>query len=191
MGRTVLFILGCLLIIQFVAWMARHSRALLPGAVLVARAAKRFGRRLLNPTIIARRVGLRPGMKVLHVGVPDDCVAAALIDTVGPSGRVQSVALTLETPERFPFEDHSFDAVCLVSALGRFRDRNQAKSEIWRVLRPSGRLSASDVVSDPTFRFRRSVEAWAESAGFECLEHFGGIVAYTTNFRKPLFATPA
>ena len=63
--------------------------------------------------------------------------------------------------------------------------------EAWRVLRPSGRLSASDAIADLTYRRRRTIERWSEAVGFERLEHFGNALAYTVNFRKPLHTQTA
>lgn len=208
MGRLALAFLGCILLVQLALRMLHRA---FPSAILVRFAAsleRPIRARLLGPTVLARRVGLRPGMRVLHVGPGDPAMTDALNRTVGPTGYVTSLALapnrSASPPEpqptnqvtpgelaarplsTLPFEDQSFDAVCLVSALGRLPDRRTAVAEIWRVLRPAGRLSASEVLGDPAYRLRRTLESWGESAGFERLEHFGNIIAYTTNFRKPL-----
>jgi ubiquinone/menaquinone biosynthesis C-methylase UbiE len=90
-----------------------------------------------------------------------------------------------------PFDDESFDAVCLLGGFTRPADPRGLFHEAWRVLRPSGRLSASEVIGDPAYRLRRTVERWGEAVGFESLEHFGNALAYTINFRKPLSMSTA
>lgn len=162
----------------------------------------------LNPTVVARRVGLRTGMRVLHLGPGDGPLTEALTQTVGSNGRVEVVALDpdglqhtrayLATAgienasvipghgQRLPFEDQSFDAACLVSSIGRVADVHGLLRDVWRVLRPAARLSISEVISDPAYSLRKTVEARGEEAGFERLESFGDTIAFTINFRKPL-----
>jgi SAM-dependent methyltransferase len=42
--------------------------------------------------------------------------------------------------EKLPFEDNSFDCVCSMGVLHHVPDTEKAVSEIWRVLKPGGRL---------------------------------------------------
>ncbi len=166
----------------------------------------------LNPTVVTRRVGLRAGMRVLHLGPGDGALTEALTQTVGSGGRVEAVALDPDglqrariylaaagienasvipgNGHRLPFADQSFDAACLVSSLGRVPDVREILADVWRVLRPAARLSISEIISDPAYALRKTVELRGEQAGFECLESFGDTIAYTINFRKPLAAQP-
>jgi len=165
----------------------------------------------LSPTTVARRVGLRPGMRVLHIGPGSGPLVEALAQTVGSTGRVEAVALDPEglqkarvylaaarienasvipgNGQRLPFPDQSFDAACLVSSLGRLADVRAALQDIWRVLRPAARLSISEIISDPTYPLCGQAAAYGEQAGFEPLETFGDFIAYTINFRKPVAVT--
>jgi SAM-dependent methyltransferase len=206
-GGVALSVVGLLFVFQIAVRLLYH---LVPTGVL-SRLALALDAPIrsyfLNPTTLARRVGLRSGMRVLHVGLGDGPVTEALARTVGPDGRVEAVALD---PERLlqarrylaavgienasvmlshlkhvPYEDQSFDAICVVSALGRLADPHRSLKELWRVLRPAGRFSVSDVISDPTYVLQRTLVRWGEIAGLERLEHFGDLVAYTVNFRKP------
>jgi len=167
-------------------------------------------RRFLSPTVVTRRIGLRAGMRVLHVGPGNGPLTEALSHTVGKDGRVEAIALDADglqrarahlaaagvenasvipsNGQRLPFEDQSFDAACLDSSLGRVADAHGILADIWRVLRPAARLSISEIISDPAYAFRKSVETRGEQAGFERLEYFGDAIAYTINFRKPIVA---
>lgn len=162
----------------------------------------------LNPRILARRVGIRSGMRVLNVGPGDGKVILALAGEVGSAGRVEAVALDADdlhearelidhrrienasvvggTGLSLPFPDDSFDAICAVSLVGRVPNVRQTLGELRRVVRPAGRVSFSDVVSDPTYVPQPRVVRFAEAEGFEMIERFGDAVAYTANFRKPV-----
>ncbi|MFX0116609.1 MAG: class I SAM-dependent methyltransferase [Candidatus Hodarchaeota archaeon] len=50
--------------------------------------------------------------------------------------------------ENLPFDDSSFDAVVMVSSYHEFSDGPKALSEIWRVLKPLGRLLVIDISRD-------------------------------------------
>ena len=167
-------------------------------------------RRFLSPTIVARRIGLRAGMRVLHLGPGNGPLTQALSQTVGKQGRVEAIALDPDglqrarahlaaagvdnasvipgSGQRLPFEDQSFDAACLDSSLGRVADVRGVLADVWRVLRPAARLSVSEIISDPAYPLRKTVETRGEQAGFERLESFGDTIAYTINFRKPMVA---
>jgi SAM-dependent methyltransferase len=186
------------------------NRRLLRLYVVLARPLRRWG---LDPRTVARRIGTRAGMRVLVVDAGDGATAQAIAQEVGESGFVEAIAPSVDDAERarlhyvgdgvanirvvavpldrVPFADESFDAVCFLSAFGRSTDPRRFLGEAWRVLRPTGRFSASDVISDPAYCLRRSVERWGEAVGFESLEHFGNLLAYTVNFRKPLGGSAA
>jgi SAM-dependent methyltransferase len=206
-GRVALGLVGLLFAFQIVA---RLLYRLVPTTWLVRLALtldEPIRRQFLQPIVLARRIGLKPGMRVLHLSPGDGPLTEALANSVGSGGRVEALALDEDRLQKarvylaqaglenasvgpgrgthLPFEDESFDAACLVSALGRIPDRARALAEVRRVLRPAGRFSASDVISDPTYLLQSALEKLGESAGFEHLEHFGDVIAYTVNFRKP------
>jgi ubiquinone/menaquinone biosynthesis C-methylase UbiE len=191
---------------------ARLNRLTMPGRrlrQLYAAAAQPLHRWGLEPRTVTRRIGLRAGMRVLVVESGDGLTAQSIAREVGDTGFVETIAPSIAEAERVrlgcagadvprnvhviasaldhvPFEDECFDAICCVAAFGSRADPLSVLAEAKRVLRPTGRLSASDAISRPAFRLRRSVERWGEAVGFEHLEHFGSVLAYTVNFRKPL-----
>jgi ubiquinone/menaquinone biosynthesis C-methylase UbiE len=207
-SRILLSVLALVLAVQIAL---RLAYRIVPskGLSRLARALDRPVRGyFLNPKILARRVGIRRGMRVLSVGPGDGPVILALAREVGSPGRVEAVALDADDLHKarelidhsrienasvvggtgllLPFPDDSFDAICAVSLLGRVPNVRQSLAELRRVVRASGRISFSDVVIDPTYVRQPSVIRWAEAEGFELIERFGDAVAYTANFRKPV-----
>jgi arsenite methyltransferase len=160
-----------------------------------------------NPTAIAE---LLPGEVVLDLGSGGgiDCFVAA--KKVGPEGRVIGLDMTPEMVklargnakkvgatnvefrygemEEIPLPDESVDVIISNCVINLSPDKDAVFGEAYRVLRPGGRISVSDIVIDGELPrvIRSRLDAWAgcvagaldegdyldriRAAGFEAVE---------------------
>src|SRR5438046_1551347 len=86
-GRLALSVIGAIVAIQVVL---RLLYRLLPTrllGILTSALDQPIRRQFLAPITVARRTGVRSGMRVLHVGPGDGPLIQALAQTVGGDGR--------------------------------------------------------------------------------------------------------
>jgi ubiquinone/menaquinone biosynthesis C-methylase UbiE len=104
--------------------------------------------------------GISPEMRVLDVACGTGVLTLVAAERVGPGGSAVGLDLNpgmlevarhkaphiewRESPaESLPFEDGSFDAVVSQFGLMFFQDKAGAIAEMWRVLRPGGRMAVA------------------------------------------------
>lgn len=109
---------------------------------------------------VAEATGVGPGQAALDVACGTGVVARALAARTGDAGRVvgidrnpgmlavaRAAAPGIEwregVAEALPFQPAEFDAVACAFGLMFFEDRAAALAEMWRVLRPGGRVAVA------------------------------------------------
>ncbi|MFU8814406.1 MAG: class I SAM-dependent methyltransferase [Pseudomonadales bacterium] len=166
-------------------------------------------RLILSPAALARRLTLRPDMRVLELGCGPGYFSVefarriprgtlVLVD-VQPEmiekavGRLRAAGQTnFETHQadarRLPLDDASIDVAVLVAVIGEVGDAEAQAAclaDLRRVLKPGARLSLTEQPGDPDRVPRGQLHHRAVAAGFEPERTYNRLFSYTLNFRRP------
>ncbi len=97
---------------------------------------------------------------------------------------LENVVTTVCDAHALPFEDDTFDGVYISTVLGEIIDQDRALAEMYRVLRPGGRLVDGECLGDPLMVFPENLCQRASAAGFNFVRRVGVPLAYFALFRK-------
>lgn len=157
-------------------------------------------------SVIIDLLGLQPGMKVLDAGCGPGRLAIPAAKAIGSQGeltaldiqarmlaRVQEKARTAGLSNirlmqvelgKGKLEMAYYDRAMLVTVLGEIPEQEAALQEIYQALKPGGILSVTEIIFDPHFQSRESVQRVAGRVGFREAGFFGKRLAYTMHFEK-------
>ncbi len=164
-------------------------------------------RRLVqSPSKVMDQAGVHEGMRVLELGPGPGFFTLEASRRAGSWGRLycldiqpqliarlkhriereglENVALMVGDAAALPFADDSLDLAFLVTVFGEIPDKDEALRELYRVLRPGGILSVSEILVDPDYSLPGTIISRADKAGFEPVQQFGNFLIYLLNFRK-------
>ncbi len=159
-----------------------------------------------KPEVIADRLDLKPGMIVVEIGPGKGSYTLAIAARILPDGkvyavdidekiiarlqkRIQDQGITNIIPQmddayNFSFKNESIDRVIAIACLPEIPEPIRALIEVYRILKPDGILSLSELAPDPDYPRRKTVKHWAQEAGFELIKEYGNWFVYQLNFRK-------
>ncbi|MFX1318345.1 MAG: class I SAM-dependent methyltransferase [Promethearchaeota archaeon] len=159
-----------------------------------------------KPSTVAAQAYLKPGMTVLEIGPGKGSYTIEFAKQVRPNGTVYAVDISKKVIEKlkqriiqeeipniiakidnahaFSFADESIDRVIAISCLPEIPEPVKALREIWRILKPNGLVSLSELAPDPDYPRRKTEKRWAAEAGFELHSEFGNWFVYQLNFKK-------
>ena len=159
-----------------------------------------------KPHLIAERVNLEPGMKVIEIGPGKGNYTKAVASRILPDGIVHAIDIQERVINRLKqrlekdmikniipmindvynltFENESIDRIFAIGCLPEIPNPVQALMELKRVLKPEGIISFSELFIDPDYPLRRTEKKWAKEAGLVFIEGFGNFFSYQLNFGK-------
>ena len=149
----------------------------------------------------------QPGERILEIGPGTGYYTLALAEWLG-SGQLEildiqpqmlehtmrkvrargltNVASRQADASDLPHAERSFDAVLLITVFGEIPDGDVALREVYRVLKPGGRLIVGEIaLGDPHFSRFGSLRDRAEDVGLVADGRSGFPFAYFARFTKP------
>lgn len=153
------------------------------------------------------RIGLRLGEHGLDVGCGTGRLSIPAAKKVGFTGKIVALDIQPEMLNRLQQKisqtglsnivtqcgdittddallPHRFDRVWLVTVLGEIPDQFAALQNIYRLLKPGGTLSITEIIGDPHYQSRNRLLRLGQKAGFEPSQHWGTFLFFTQNFIK-------
>ena len=169
-----------------------------------------FRRRLQPPDKVIRRSGIGKNMTILEIGCGSGAYTTYVAREVGERGKVYAldiqpnmlkqfknkldkeehrdiynIELILGNAYELPFNNNSFDLVCMITVLQEIPDKLKALNEVMRVLKPKAILAVTEFLPDPDYPFKRTTNRIVTGAGFLIDQESGNLWNYTVRFKAP------
>ena len=166
-----------------------------------------FYGRITGTGTTLKRIGLKPGQRVLEIGPGPGRLLLPAAQSVLPGGEVVGIDIQPGMVKRLKdrttaakmtnltailgdatkpiVPPASFDVVFLVTTLGEIPDRAAVLAQAFRALKSGGVLSVSEMLPDPHYQSKSTLKRLAEEAGFRLQSIDGGAWLFTANFVKP------
>lgn len=141
-----------------------------------------------------------PGERLLEIGVGTGYYSLDMAEWIAPDGTLelfdlqqefldhvmraaadrglQNLVPTQGDATALPYEDASIDAVILTAVLGEIPDSAAALREIYRVLKPNGRLVVGELFGDPHFTTRGSLQRLGAESNLQLADLSGNWFGY-------------
>jgi ubiquinone/menaquinone biosynthesis C-methylase UbiE len=164
-------------------------------------------RKIQPPSEMPVRHGIQPGMTVLEVGPGNGRYTIETARQVGETGKVIAIDIEPRMIERvtrraqeegiinlearvanvhdLPFSDDAFDAIYMITVINEIPQPERALREFYRVLKPSGMLAFSELLSDPDYPLARTLIRKVSGEKFRLKKRRGNLFSYTLVFEKP------
>lgn len=105
----------------------------------------------------------------------------AVIRRAGTSG-ITNIAATLGDAQALPYSNNTFDAIYMIGTLGEIPNQAGALRELWRVLKPDGRVVIGEVLLDPDYVPLSALRRIASNADLVLERTTGTMMAYFALF---------
>ena len=163
-------------------------------------------RKIQPPVEMPIRHGIEPGMTVLEVGPGNGRYTIETARRAGKTGKVITIDIEPRMIERvaqraqaegitnleakvanvhaLPFEESTFDAICMIAVISEIPQPERALREFHRVLKPSGTLAFSELFSDPDYPLSRTLIRKVSRVKFRLKKRIGNFFSYMLVFEK-------
>ena len=153
--------------------------------------------RILEPRCGERILEIGPGVGIHALPVASSLAPGGALDvfdvqremlddvmTRARAAGVTNIIAEQGDARNLPYPDATFDGAYLVGVLGEIPDGHAALRELWRVLKPDGRLVIGEVFFDPDFVRFATLTGRAAQASFAFERKLGGSLSYLARFRR-------
>jgi ubiquinone/menaquinone biosynthesis C-methylase UbiE len=164
-------------------------------------------RKIQPPSEMPVRHGIQPGMTVLEVGPGNGRYTVETARRVGETGKVIAIDIKPRMIERvtrraqeegisnlearvanvhdLPFGDETFDEIYMITVINAISQPERALREFYRILKPSGMLAFSKLLTDPDYALARTLIRKVMKDKFQLKTRRGNFFSYALVFEKP------